>query len=207
MAENDSTQIKLKKGTKFRLDQLKGTLSYDSFVVNMVSYFETTGLTPSSKIISPVVAVKEQASRIIEVIRGVEKTQNVYLKHITEIVKSMPVQQGTSAQGASLPEDFNKDEYMHISQVQELVSEAESQRNKISDYQAEINRLKTDLEITHSKQITTPSTQGVNVKNIAEILAQLDEKKRTTDRNMSIYEIDRNFFDKYFDRIKQELKI
>ena len=80
MATNNNTQIKVKETTKLRLDLLKNSRTYDAVISDMLLYFETTGITPQSKIVSPAVAVKEQASRVIEVVRGIEKATNTKLK-------------------------------------------------------------------------------------------------------------------------------
>lgn len=52
---------------------LKGNKSHDAFVAEMLLYFETTGITPQSNVMPPNIAAKEQASRVIEVVRGIEK--------------------------------------------------------------------------------------------------------------------------------------
>lgn len=59
---------------------LKGSKSHDAFVAEMLLYFETTGITPQSNVMPPNIAAKEQASRVIEVVRGIEKSTNVRLK-------------------------------------------------------------------------------------------------------------------------------
>jgi hypothetical protein len=67
------TSIRIKESTRFRLDMLKGNKSHDAFVAEMLLYFETTGITPQSNVMPPNIAAKEQASRVIEVVRGIEK--------------------------------------------------------------------------------------------------------------------------------------
>lgn len=74
------TSIRIKESTRFRLDMLKGNKSHDAFVAEMLLYFETTGITPQSNVMPPNIAAKEQASRVIEVVRGIEKSTNVRLK-------------------------------------------------------------------------------------------------------------------------------
>ena len=92
---------------------LKGNKSHDAFVAEMLLYFETTGITPQSNVMPPNIAAKEQASRVIEVVRGIEKSTNVRLKNIEQLLLSLVGEVKT-------PGD-NPDEYMHISQVQELL--------------------------------------------------------------------------------------
>lgn len=83
------TSIRIKESTRFRLDMLKGNKSHDAFVAEMLLYFETTGITPQSNVMPPNIAAKEQASRVIEVVRGIEKSTNVRLKNIEQLLLSL----------------------------------------------------------------------------------------------------------------------
>ena len=74
--ENDK-QIKVKDLTKMTLDKWKGNKTYDAFITEMLTYFEITGINPGSKIATPLVAVESQATRVIQVVRGIEKDQSV----------------------------------------------------------------------------------------------------------------------------------
>ena len=109
MATNNNTQIKVKETTKLRLDLLKNSRTYDAVISDMLLYFETTGITPQSKIVSPAVAVKEQASRVIEVVRGIEKTTTARLKNIEQMVSRLFSMQPDA------DNLHNSDEFMHIS--------------------------------------------------------------------------------------------
>ena len=123
------TSIRIKESTRFRLDMLKGNKSHDAFVAEMLLYFETTGITPQSNVMPPNIAAKEQASRVIEVVRGIEKSTNVRLKNIEQLLLSLVGEVKT-------PGD-NPDEYMHISQVQELL-----ERSRQLEQEARENREK-----------------------------------------------------------------
>lgn len=101
---------------------LKGNKSHDAFVAEMLLYFETTGITPQSNVMPPNIAAKEQASRVIEVVRGIEKSTNVRLKNIEQLLLSLVGEVKT-------PGD-NPDEYMHISQVQELLERSKQLNRK-----------------------------------------------------------------------------
>ena len=98
------TSIRIKESTRFRLDMLKGNKSHDAFVAEMLLYFETTGITPQSNVMPPNIAAKEQASRVIEVVGGIEKSTNVRLKNIEQLLLSLVGEVKT-------PGD-NPDEYM-----------------------------------------------------------------------------------------------
>lgn len=77
---NKDTSVRVKESTKFRLDKSKGSKSHDAFIAEMLDYFDATGIMPQSKIASPAVTVKEQASRVIEVVRGWRKQRIPDLK-------------------------------------------------------------------------------------------------------------------------------
>lgn len=99
---NKDTSVRVKENTKFRLDKSKGSKSHDAFIAEMLDYFDATGIMPQSKIASPAVMVKEQASRVIEVVRGVEKATNTRLKNIEQMLLrlvpgQMPVNENTSS--------------------------------------------------------------------------------------------------------------
>lgn len=191
--ENDK-QIKVKDLTKMTLDKWKGNKTYDAFITEMLTYFEITGINPGSKIATPLVAVESQATRVIQVVRGIEKDQSVYLKSILDHVKRLS---GSSA-------GFNPDEYIHINKVQELTGEMDKITQENTRIKGEIRKLQTELEIERKK---IPESSGlVNTKIFLEILDILDEKKQTSTFDLDSYRIDKSTFDKYIARLKSELK-
>lgn len=205
MAGTDSTQqVKIKQTTKVRLDMLKGSKTYDQVISEMTGYFEQTGISPQSNVISPSVAVKAQADRVIEVVRGIEKTEKVTLKSILDTVKLIAKCQA----GGSAPADFNPDEYMHISQVQELLSEAEQLKKDNTKKNDELARLKTKLEISGTAP-AKESGSGVSdkVKNsLLELVGVFEDRKKPSTFNEEIYEFDRNTFDQWIERFKSDIK-
>lgn len=169
MATNNNTQIKVKETTKLRLDLLKNSRTYDAVISDMLLYFETTGITPQSKIVSPAVAVKEQASRVIEVVRGIEKATNTKLKNIEQMVSRLfPMQPDTENL-------HNSDEFMHLSQVQELLERAKEQEKALSRYREQVQGLQTELE---SVRRHPDNGQGVNVRKLLEVVERIDGMKR-----------------------------
>ena len=186
---------------------LKGSKSHDAFVAEMLLYFETTGITPQSNVMPPNIAAKEQASRVIEVVRGIEKSTNVRLKNIEQLLLSLVGEVKT-------PGD-NPDEYMHISQVQELLERSRQleqellERSRQLEQEARENRekagkLQTDLEIARQEK-GTPAV-GCNTHKILEIVERIDEVKKIPTFNDTVYEIDRNTLDMWVKRLKDELK-
>lgn len=156
---------------------------------------------PQSKIASPAATVKEQASRVIEVVRGVEKATNTRLKNIEQMLlrlvsEQMPVNENTSS-------SINPDEFMHLSQVQELLEKAKEQDRLIANYRDEIVKLRTELDNTSGRSDNHPE---VNVHKLLEVVERIDSMKKIPTFNDTVYEIDRNSFDLWIKRFKDELK-
>lgn len=190
------TSIRIKESTRFRLDMLKGNKSHDAFVAEMLLYFETTGITPQSNVMPPNIAAKEQASRVIEVVRGIEKSTNVRLKNIEQLLLSLVGEVKT-------PGD-NPDEYMHISQVQELLERSKQLEQEARENREKAGKLQTDLEIARQEK-GIPAV-GCNTHKILEIVERIDEVKKIPTFNDTVYEIDRNTLDMWVKRLKDELK-
>lgn len=205
MAGTDNAQqVKIKQTTKLRLDMLKGGKTYDQIISEMTGYFEQTGISPQSNVISPSVAVKAQADRVIEVVRGIEKTEKVILKSILDTVKFIAKSQA----GEGLPADFNPDEYLHINQVQELLSEAEQLKKDNAKKNDELARLKSKLEMTEATP-AKESGSGVSdkvKKSLLELVGVFEERKKPSTFNEEIYEFDRNTFDQWIERFKSDIK-
>ena len=205
MAGTDNAQqVKIKQTTKVRLDMLKGGKTYDQIISEMTGYFEQTGISPKSNVISPSVAVKAQADRVIEVVRGIEKTEKVTLKSILDTVKF----KAKSQVGEGVPADFNPDEYLHINQVQELLSEAEQLKKDNAKKNDELARLKSRLEMSETAP-AKESGSGVSdktKKSLLELVGVFEERKKPSTFNEEIYEFDRNTFDQWIERFKSDIK-
>lgn len=196
MASSTNNLIKVKDTTKVRLDLFKNNKTYDTVISEMLLYFETTGITPQSNVMPPNVAAKEQASRVIEVVRGIEKSTNVRLKNIEQLLLSLVGEVKT-------PGD-NPDEYMHISQVQELLERSRQLEQEARENREKAGKLQTDLEIARQEK-GTPAV-GCNTRKILEIVERIDEVKKIPTFNDTVYEIDRNTLDMWVKRLKDELK-
>ena len=147
-------------------------------------------------------AVKEQANRVIEVVRGIEKTQKVTLKAILDSIHALSGQQ-IPASAAPV----NSDEYMHINQVQELLNEAEQLRKENDRKSEELNQLRTQVEMA-GKQMPADgsSSNAASIKKILlETVTIFDERKKTATFNDDIYEFDRNTFDKWIARFRDDI--
>lgn len=176
---NKDTSVRVKESTKFRLDKSKGSKSHDAFIAEMLDYFDATGIMPQSKIASPAVTVKEQASRVIEVVRGVEKATNTRLKNIEQMLLrlvpgQMPVNENTSS-------SINPDEFMHLSQVQELLEKAKEQDRLIANYRDEIDKLRTELDNAsgHSDNHPAKDVQSGNTGSCHDLVHYLQKEGDT----------------------------
>lgn len=196
MASSTNNLIKVKDTTKVRLDLFKNSKTYDTVISEMLLYFDTTGITPQSNVMPPNIAAKEQASRVIEVVRGIEKSTNVRLKNIEQLLLSLVGEVKT-------PGD-NPDEYMHISQVQELLDRSKQLEQEARENREKAGKLQTDLEIARQEK-GTPAV-GCNTHKILEIVERIDEVKKIPTFNDTVYEIDRNTLDMWVKRLKDELK-
>lgn len=196
MPSSTNNLIKVKDTTKVRLDLFKSNKTYDTVISEMLLYFETTGITPQSNVMPPNIAAKEQASRVIEVVRGIEKSTNVRMKNIEQLLLSLVGKVKT-------PGD-NPDEYMHISQVQELLERSRQLEQEARENREKAGKLQTDLEIVRQEKGT--SAVGCNTHKILEILERIDEVKKIPTFNDTVYEIDRNTLDMWVKRLKDELK-
>lgn len=176
---------------------LKGSKSQDAFISEMLLYFETTGITPQSNVMPPNIAVKEQASRVIEVVRGIEKSTNVRLKNIEQQLSALVREPKATGE--------NPDEYMHISQVQELLEHSKGLERELRESREKNGRLQTELEI--ARQEKGSQGKGCNTHKILEIVQRIDEVKKIPTFNDTAYEIDRNTFDMWVKRLKDELKM
>lgn len=108
----------------------------------------------------------------------------------------MPVNENTSS-------SINPDEFMHLSQVQELLEKAKEQDRLIANYRDEIDKLRTELDNTSGRSDNHPE---VNVHKLLEVVERIDSMKKIPTFNDTVYEIDRNSFDLWIKRFKDELK-
>ena len=146
--------------------------------------------------VSPVVAIKEYANRVIEVVRGIEKTQKVTLCAILDSINELLGQRSPTIPvlGQS---PVNPDEYMHIHEVEELLHEAEQLRKEVQRKNEEVDRLRSQIEIAN-KQTPANSPENNQVASIKNALGDIDyfrRAKKITTFNDDIYEFDRSTFE------------
>lgn len=199
MAAEDFDMVRVRRTTKMRLEALKGKKSFEGILNDMLNYFETTDIVPTSKIVSPVIAVQQQADRIIKVFRGSENTQNTQLKAIYEIVVNLSKQQITA------PVVFDENEYIPVGAVQELLDKAKTLQDELNHEREEKSRLNTALEIMQKTNAGAPAQGGINKAKLLEIVQVLYEKKKVNAFSPSVYEIERTAFDGWIKRLNDEI--
>lgn len=91
-----------------------------------------------------------------------------------------------------------------IFQVQELLERAKEQERTIAKYRDEVSRLQGELEVSASKKTEVQSP--VNLNKLLEVVERIDSMKKIPTFNDTVYEIDRNSFDLWIKRFKDELK-
>lgn len=185
--------VLLSLSTKERLDRLKKSKSYDAFLASVADYFEVTGAsldapTPINRYIT------EQASRVIEVVRGIEKKQNLLLKSIAERLEEAPNQQVPA-------ESIFSDK--ELSQVDEVVKKNE-------DLERQLTSLRAELRAEQEKNILSQSVQksakeSIDVEQIRELLAKLRGKCGTIPLDNSKYSIPKSDLEAILSEIKQLL--
>lgn len=179
--------IKLDDTVKVRLDRLKGKSTYNDYVEKMIAYFEVTKIVPETSLIPPTEEVKKAASRIIEVMRGIEKKQSAQLEAIREFLQ----------QSDSLP--VNESDYVRVEEVQELIG-------RYKDLEA--NKLKEEnkrLKITPS-EVTIYSGEGGKPDSlVSKIIGDLETKFEADRFDPQYQRIDKSVLEQALKRIKDLL--
>ena len=181
--------IKLDDIVKARLDTLKGKSTYNDYLEKMIAYFEVTKIVPETSLIPPTEEVKKAASRIIEVMRGIEKKQSAQLEAIRNILldsDSVPV---------------NEIDYVRVEEVQELIG-------RYKDLEAEANKLKEEnnrLKITPS-EVARYSGKGEKPDPlVSKIIGDLETKFEADRFDPQYQRIDKSVLEQALKRIKDLL--
>jgi len=203
---NEYKHIAVYVGTKNRIDALKGRKSYDDVLVDMCTYFETLGITPTSHIASPVLVMKEQSNRVIEVMRGVEKKQNLAINSIYELLKNISSGAPNFEKGESITTSANDENYVHVSEVKHLIDQYKDLKKLFEKSEAENKLLSDKVEELKRLKSTEDSVDLVDNNIVFEIIENIDSLKKPSTFNNSVYEIDRHRFDALLARLLKELK-
>ena len=203
---NEYKHIAVYVGTKNRIDALKGRKSYDDVLVDICTYFETLGIKPTSHIASPVLVMKEQSNRVIEVMRGVEKKQNLAINSIYELLKNISLCAPNFEKGESITISANDENYVHVSEVKPLIDQYKGLKKLFEKSEAENKLLSDKVEELKRLKSTEDSVYLVDNNILFEIIENIDSLKKTSTFNNSVYEIDRHRFDALINRLTEELR-
>ena len=196
--------IGINESTKNRLDALKGRKSYNSIIEEMLSYFEQTAIPPTSRITSPVAAMKEQSNRIIEVLRGIEKKQNIANNATYDLLKTISLGKRNDEKGEPISAD--NENYLHVSEVEKLVERHKELEELYNKSEARNKSLMNKVEELKETVNSGNSENVVNTNLLLEIVERLEETPKPATFNNGIYEIERTSFDALITRLKSELK-
>ena len=199
---NEYKHIAVYLGTKNRIDALKGRKSYDDILIDMCSYFEISGIAPTSHITSPVVVMKEQSNRVIEVMRGVEKKQNIVLNSIYELLKAVSLGTHNNKEESISADDEN---YIHVNDVKQLLDQYKELKKQNEKTEEKNKLLLNEVEALKQLKSSGNSVDFEENNILFEIIEKIDSLKNPSTFNNSIYEIDRNSFDAYISRLIEEL--
>lgn len=182
--------VKLDDVVKSRLDKLKGKSTYNDYIEKMVVYFEITRIAPESSFIPPSEEVKKQASRIIEVVRGIEKKQSVQLEAIRNSLQGI----------GSLP--MTENDYISVEEAQELV-------NRYKSLEEENHKLKDEnkrLQMTNGKAIVQVNNDPISsAPLIFRIIDDLETKFEADRFDPQYQRIDKSVLEQALKRIKDLL--
>jgi len=199
---NEYKHIAVYLGTKSRIDALKGRKSYDDILIDMCSYFEISGIAPTSHITSPVAVMKEQSNRVIEVMRGVEKKQNIVLNSIYELLKAVSLGTHNNKEESISADDEN---YIHVNDVKQLLDQYKELKKQNEKTEEKNKLLLNEVEALKQLKSSGNSVDFEDNNILFEIIEKIDSLKKPSTFNNSIYEIDRNSFDAYISRLIEEL--
>mgnify|MGYP000268362862 FL=1 len=65
--------IRISARTKYRLDELKKSMSYNAYITEMLDYFEVTCTTPRVKIKNPTARIEKRMEDLIKIVKSQEK--------------------------------------------------------------------------------------------------------------------------------------
>lgn len=176
--------VKLDDVVKARVDKLKGKSTYNDYIEKMVVYFETTRIAPESSFIPPSEEVKKQASRIIEVVRGIEKKQSVQLEAIRNSLQGI----------GSLP---MTGDYISLEEAQELVARYKSLEEENHKLKDENKRLQITQRVNDDAISYDPF--------ILKIIDDLETKFEVDRFDTQYQRIDRSVLEQALLRIKELL--
>lgn len=187
--------IVISEELKSRLDTLKKGLTYEAFLSKVANYLSNSGANLEDGQEPITRYVTSQASRVIEVVRGIEKKQNMLLKSIAERLEKAPNYSASSESVFSAQE---------LSQVDEVVKKNEYLEQQLAILRSEL-RLEQEKNIL-SQTVSASPKDSVDVELIRDLLAKLRSKCGTIPLDNSKYSIPKADLEAILSEIKQLLQ-
>lgn len=166
--------------TKMRLEALKKGLSFDAYLSKVADYFENTGARLEDGQQPLTRLVIDQASRVIEVVRGIEKKQ-------LNLFKSLANRIGNSDDGEASGQTLAQED---LSMVQTVLARNEELEQRVRN----LEREKAQMQARIAVQAVSPVETSSGLADREQLLALM--KKLQDSFRPSPVEKDRYFISK-----------
>lgn len=145
------------------LSKLKREQSFDAFLRGVALILERDNTSVKNYEEPIEKALKAQANRIIEVMRGIEKKQEKHLLSIFQQARQIVPPASPSSEGLSEEDRAN---------IEAMIALNKEQSATISKLQGELNKVRTQLELEGRKVASSPS-QGLDEEAERELMEQI----------------------------------
>ena len=180
------------------LSKLKREQSFDAFLRGVALILERDNTSVKNYEEPMEKALKAQANRIIEVMRGIEKKQEKHLLSILQQARQIVPPASPPSEGLSEEDRAN---------IEAMIALNKEQSATISKLQGELNKVRTQLELEGRKVASSPS-QGLDEEAERELMEQiykLEGKMSPDYLNKSSLNINKADFKVIIDTLKRTI--
>lgn len=180
------------------LSKLKREQSFDAFLRGVALILERDNTSVKNYEEPIEKALKAQANRIIEVMRGIEKKQEKHLLSIFQQARQIVPPASSPSEGLSEEDRAN---------IEAMIALNKEQSATISKLQGELNKVRTQLELEGRKVASSPS-QGLDEEAERELMEQiykLEGKMSPDYLNKSSLNINKADFKVIIDTLKRTI--
>lgn len=180
------------------LSKLKREQSFDAFLRGVALILERDNTSVKNYEEPIEKALKAQANRIIEVMRGIEKKQEKHLLSIFQQARQIVPPASPPSEGLSEEDRAN---------IEAMIALNKEQSATISKLQGELNKVRTQLELEGRKVASSPS-QGLDEEAERELMEQiykLEGKMSPDYLNKSSLNINKADFKVIIDTLKRTI--
>ena len=180
------------------LSKLKREQSFDAFLRGVALILERDNTSVKNYEEPIEKALKAQANRIIEVMRGIEKKQEKHLLSIFQQARQIVPPASLPSEGLSEEDRAN---------IEAMIALNKEQSATISKLQGELNKVRTQLELEGRKVASSPS-QGLDEEAERELMEQiykLEGKMSPDYLNKSSLNINKADFKVIIDTLKRTI--